>query len=440
MSDYLTDSQEAPIRRRAWGWVLVSLVLVLAAGVFVAVDVRRYFTVAEVTLPDLVGLPYDQATVMLRREGLEPVTFVEHVAGKPAEVITSQAPDPGSVVKRGRTVHLGVNTPPAQALIPDVVGLLQADALARAAELNLPVGTITFEPSERAAGRVISQSPVGGERLGEGRTLELVVSSGNGTAVHAIPDLTGTNIDDAEVALRALGFRVIERLPSAVSFSEPGTVISTVPPAGEEAATSTPVIVQYSLSTANVVAVPEVVGLPQWQAQIMLRAAQLELGQVTYITDPDRPAGVVEARPTGFTLPGTPVLLTVNGSAPPSLFPDDPVGGRLDDIFGPGRQTPTDPRVTPGGTPSGPGGTTSEPGDGSRQVSFTFDPTNMGIRRLLEESYQLKVVVADDRGERVVVDQRMDPGQTISTTIPVYGQEAMLQTYLDDVFFQAWRP
>lgn len=197
---------------------------------------------------------------------------------------------------------------------------------------------------------------------------------------------------------------------------------------------------QYSLSTANVVAVPEVVGLPQWQAQIMLRAAQLELGQVTYITDPDRPAGVVEARPTGFTLPGTPVLLTVNGSAPPSLFPDDPVGGRLDDIFGPGRQTPTDPRVTPGGTPSGPGGTTSEPGDGSRQVSFTFDPTNMGIRRLLEESYQLKVVVADDRGERVVVDQRMDPGQTISTTIPVYGQEAMLQTYLDDVFFQAWRP
>ena len=75
MSDYPTDPQEAPIRRRAWGWVLVSLVLVLAAGVFVAVDVRRYFTVAEVTLPDLVGLPYDQPPSCCDVR-LEPVTFV----------------------------------------------------------------------------------------------------------------------------------------------------------------------------------------------------------------------------------------------------------------------------------------------------------------------------------------------------------------------------
>src|SRR5690554_5675811 len=146
-------------------------------------------------------MPFEQATATLRREGLEPVTFVEHVAGMPPELVSSQAPDPGSVVKRGRSVHLGVNTPPADALIPDLVGLLQEDALARAAELNLPVGTVSFEPSERAAGRVISQSPAGGERLGEERTLKLVVSSGNATAVVPLPELEGLNVDDAEVAL-----------------------------------------------------------------------------------------------------------------------------------------------------------------------------------------------------------------------------------------------
>lgn len=441
-ADRSSDEGAAPIRRRAWGGLLVGLALLVAAGVFVALDVRSYFTVPEVTLPNLVGVPFDQAAATLRREGLDPVTFVEHVAGMPAEVVSSQAPEAGTVVKRGRSVHLGVNTPPAEARIPDLVGLVQADALERAAELNLPVGPITFEPSDRAAGRVIAQEPAGGERLGEARELQLIVSSGQPVNMVEVPALNGTNVDDAEIALRALGFRVIERLPSAVSFVGPGAVVSTVPAAGESVATSTPIILQYALSTANVVAVPEVVGLPQWRAQLALRAAQLELGPVTYVQDPNQPEGVIEVKPTGYTLPGTPVLLTVNGTEPTPLFPNDGFGGLFDGVTQPGQLTPG---TTPGSTPlPGTRDTTITPddaaADGSRQVAFTFDPTNMGIRRLLEERYQLKVVVSDERGERVVLDRQLDPGQTIATTIPVYGSDVMLQTYIDDVFFQAWRP
>lgn len=436
-----TDHDQ-PTRRRAWGWLLISLTLLVAAGVFVAVDVRDYFTVTEVTLPNLVGMPYEEATATLRREGLDPVTFVEHVANMPAEVVSSQAPEAGSVVKRSRTVHLGVNTPPADARVPDLVGLLQSDALARADELNLPVGTISFEASDRAAGRVIAQAPVGGERLGEERLLELVVSSGPAVSVVQVPELAGTNVDDAEIALRALGFRLVERLPSAVSFIGPGAVVSTLPPAGEAVASSTPIILQYALSTSNVVSVPDVIGFPQWRAQLALRAAQLDLGPVTYVQDPTQPEGVIEVKPTGYTLPGTPVLLTVNGTEPSPLFPDDQFGGFFDGFTPPGQTAPgSGDTLTPGAVP---GGSTLPaddlPADGSRQVSFSFDPTNMGIRRLLEEQYQLKVLVSDDRGERVVLDRQLDPGQSVSTTIPVYGPDVMLQTYIDDVFFQAWRP
>jgi serine/threonine-protein kinase len=431
---------EQPSRRRAWGWLLVSLALLLAAGAFVALDVRKYFTVTEITLPNLVGMPFEQAAATLRREGLDPVTFVEHVANLPAEVVSSQAPEPGTVVKRSRSVHLGVNTPPAASLVPDLVGLLQSDALDRADELNLPVGTITFQPSDRASGRVIAQSPAGGERLGEARLLELVVSSGPAVAMIQIPELAGTNVEDAEIALRALGFRLVEKLPSAVSFVGPGAVVSTIPAAGEEVAYSTPIILQYALSTANVVRIPEVIGLPQWRAQLALRAAQLDVGEVTYVQDPNLPDGVVDVKPTGYTLPGTPVLLTINGTEPTPLFPNEQFGGFLEGLTQPGQ-------TTPGGTGSQgslPGGAGSQgtdlPADGSRQVSFSFDPTNMGIRRLLEEQYQLKVVVADERGERVVLDRSLNPGQTVSTTIPVYGPDVMLQTFIDDVFFQAWRP
>ena len=73
-------------------------------------------------------------------------------------------------------------------------------------------------------------------------------------------------------------------------------------------------------------------------------------------------------------------------------------------------------------------------------MPFSFDPTHMGVRKLLEEPYQLRVVVSDERGERVVLDRRVAAGERVTTSVPVYGQEAMLQTYIDDVFFQAWRP
>lgn len=443
------------MRRRAFGWLAVGLVLLLTAATFVVVDARRYFTVSEYTLPDLVGLPYEQATALLRREGLEPVTFVEHVLGLPAEAVSSQAPQAGTVVKRGRSIHLGVNTPPAEARIPDLVGLVQADAVARAVELNLPVGTITFEPSERAAGRVIAQVPAGGERLAPDQRLALTVSSGPARPPRELPDLTGLHVDEAVEQLHALGFRLVERMPSTVSFARPGAVVATIPPAGETVATSTPVIVQYSLSTANVVEVPDVIGYPQWRAQLSLRAAQLQIGQVTYVQDPERPEGVVEVQPTGYTLPGTPVLLTINGPPPSSPFDPAFQGGFGDLPLGqPSAGTPglTPGGLTPGttsggaqGQPSAGGTTTGLPGgqtaaDGSRLVPFSFDPTHMGVRKLLEEPYQLRVVVSDERGERVVLDRRVAAGERVTTSVPVYGQEAMLQTYIDDVFFQAWRP
>ncbi|HZW98562.1 MAG TPA: hypothetical protein VFF10_00745, partial [Trueperaceae bacterium] len=77
---------------------------------------------------------------------------------------------------------------------------------------------------------------------------------------------------------------------------------------------------------------------------------------------------------------------------------------------------------------------------GSRTIPFTFDPTFMGVRRLLEEPYRLQLIVSDERGERTVFDEELDPGEVASTSVPVYGPDALLQTYIDGVFFQAWRP
>ncbi len=428
-------------RRTGWTWLAVASMLLVGALVFTALNLRGYFNVPEVRLPEVTGLRHDEAAQVLRRMGLEPVTFVEQVVGAPPDTVTSQSPSPGATVKRGRTVHLGVNTVGAAARVPDLTGMREADARQRVRELNLPLGTTVYEASERPIGSVIRQSPEGGAQLAAGEELTLVVSRGRDLARVAVPDLKGLPVDEAVRQLEALGFKRIERVATGVSFTDAGDVVSTWPSAGTEVVTSTPVTVHYALSSRNVVEVPDVVGLPQWRAQLALRAAQLLVGEVTYIDDPAQPEGVIAVQPTGYTLPGTPVLLTVNGSPSDSpLLPDFGLPGQGDDVLGgPGGREPS--AGGPGGA-SGPGagGPSVVGGDGSRSIPFTFDPTFMGVRRLLEQPYQLELVVSDERGMRSVFDRQMQPGEVATTTVAVYGEDALLQTYIDGVFFQAWRP
>lgn len=428
MSSTATTST-GPRNRRAVSWVVAAALLLVALTVLVAFDAGRYFSVSEQTLPDLDGMPYDQAARQLRSLGFEPVTFVEYVEGVAAGVVTSQSPQAGAVVKRLRTVHLGVNTPPAAAILPDLVGVEEKAALARAADLNLPLNPIQYQHNARAAGLVVEQSPAGGQRLAEGGALTLVISSGPERSAVVLPDLVGQDVEAAKQQLARLGFGRVETLSSSVSFVQPGAVVSMKPAAGESVPPGTPVLLHYSLSTSTAVQVPDLVGLPQWRAQLALAAAQLKVGTVTYVTDAARPEGVIAAEPSGYTVPGTPVFLTVNGTPPSNSFDLFGLDSTAPNTVTPARQTPTISNP-PDATPA----------DGSRLVPFTFDPTNMGVKRLLEQPYQLRLVVSDERGERVALDRRVAAGQSVTTSVAIYGQDAMLQTYIDDIFFQAWRP
>jgi len=396
----------------------VALVL-LTLGVLLAISVRDYFTVSETRLPDLVGMRYEEAARVLRSSRLEPVTYVENVGGVAADTVTSQAPLPGTVVKRGRTISLGVNTPAAEAKVPRFIDMSQPRALERATELQMPVGRVDYAADASAAGTVVGQDPAPEARLGPGQSVTLVVSRGPERAPVALPDLRGVDLQAAVQQLRDLGFREVETAPSTVSFDRAGAVTGMHPVAGTEVVPSTPVALFYALSARNVVQVPSVGGMPLWRAQLALQAAQLVVGHVTYVQQADALPGVLEAAPSGYTVPGTPIQLTVNGtpsSTPLPRFQSTPGAGA--------------PAV---GNASGAAG-------GTRSVPFTFDPAGMGVKRLMQQPFQLKLVVQDDRGERTVLDRNLKAGESVSTTVQVYGSGVRLLTYIDGDLFQAWTP
>lgn len=434
------SAETLKLTRRDWLRFGLVVALLLTVTVFTGLSVRRYFEVDEVRLPDLRGMTLIDATELLRRNELEPLTYPEDVPGAPVNSVTSQTPEPGSVVRRGRGVSIGVNTPPEAAQLPTLLDLDETEALRSLADLNLGVDRIDYHYSDQPAGRVIGQTPPPGGRLGEGEGVQLSVSKGRELPRATLPDVTGRKIEDALASLRDAGFRQIDRVASSVSFDRADVVTAQRPAAGSTVATSTPVTIFYALPSRTVTKVPALEGQELRRAQLLLRAAGLQLGSVSYIDDPAKPRGVVTANPAAYTVAGSPVSLVFNGPADAeALLPDLDPDTLPPFLRGAGEGALLDPlqgfdRVGRDGSPATP------PGAGSRSVPFRFDPTSLGARSLVEQDYDLKLVVDDDRGTRTVLDQRVQAGEVVSATVTVYGDTAQLQTYINGMFYQAWSP
>jgi eukaryotic-like serine/threonine-protein kinase len=136
--------------------------------------------------------------------------------------VLSQAPPAGQAVRPGRVVALGVNTVPEVRAAPDVQGLREADAVARAAALGVVVERVVYVHAERPAGTVVRQEPAAGAALAPAQGLVVSVSRGTVDAPFVLPDLRGQAIEVATATLDALGVRHVERSPRRSASTVPG--------------------------------------------------------------------------------------------------------------------------------------------------------------------------------------------------------------------------
>jgi serine/threonine-protein kinase len=439
------------VRLIVLGVVLVAL-LATAASV-----VRGYLEVGVVRVPDVRGLAFEVAAVQVRDVGLEPSAYVEVAAGAAPNEVVSQTPAGGTSVRPGRQVVLGVNGLQEVVTLPVLVGLREGDAVARVEALGAFVERVAYVGSDRPAGSVVVQQPAAGAALARGDGVRLTVSRGPVDAPVTLPDLVGTPVETAAAELAALGIRHVEQVAADLSFDRPFAVTDQRPAAGSGVLPSTPVTLVYALEGTRVVEVPDVAGLPLWRAQLTLRAAQLQVGAVQRIDDPALAEGVVETRPAGYTVVGSPVVLVVNGPADDLGAPIDAEGplrpfdfgafgsggdgvddgdgfgdAGAGDVGSGGADAPADDVPAPG--------TTVAQADGSRLIPFRFDPASVGVPSLATKPYRLTLVVVDDEGERTVLDRELNAGEGVSMSVRIVGAEPLVQTYIDGAFFQAWRP
>jgi beta-lactam-binding protein with PASTA domain len=145
---------------------------------------------------------------------------------------------------------------PATVLVPDLRGFAEADAVNTLLDQGLQPGARSeaYDP-DIAAGLVISTDPAATTEVDRGSTVDYVVSLGvepsptpePTPALVTIPNLRGSNPDDAVNALLDLGLQPGERQDRFNANVPQGQVIRTIPDAGTEVSAGTTVDYRVSL-------------------------------------------------------------------------------------------------------------------------------------------------------------------------------------------------
>src|SRR5262245_36433356 len=138
------------------------------AGLTVVEGTRVRINVSKgpkpVTVPSVVGLPYDQAASELQSAGFN-VSRIDQDSDQAAGIVTEQTPSGGSEGSKGSTVTLTVSKGPSTSAVPDVTS--QDYAIAQTTLDNAGFRSkIVFEDTsdQTMDGIVISQDPVGGSQ------------------------------------------------------------------------------------------------------------------------------------------------------------------------------------------------------------------------------------------------------------------------------------
>jgi serine/threonine-protein kinase len=215
-------------------WLLVAFVLLPDTG-----------AAKSVTVPAVLGLPYDDAVRRLADSGLQASLGETRLSGEaPKSTVLSQTPPAGSRVLRGQRITLDVSAGQERATIPLVAGRTRADAEAALRGAGLQLGQVLEQESDRARGTVLSTQPRPGQVVPAGTAVDLVVSAGPPEL--SMPDVVGRDLQDAKSALEQLGLVVSDVTYDSLSTARQGQVLEQQPTAGPAVTRGAPVTLHVS--------------------------------------------------------------------------------------------------------------------------------------------------------------------------------------------------
>lgn len=214
-----------------WATVLVILVILISGSVaFYTV----FFGGKDFVIPPLREMSVLDAVDEAERIGLE-VKIEQVDSSIPSGTVLSQWPEPGTKVRKDKSIILKVSKGGNRKAVPDLRGLESTQAVEKIEELGFVAGDILrIHDDSRPAGAVIAQNPAAPAMIENNRKIELLVSLGpipkDGRI--PVPDLAQREEPAARQLLEqgSLRFGGVEYV--ATQNTPEGMVMSTKPKAG----------------------------------------------------------------------------------------------------------------------------------------------------------------------------------------------------------------
>lgn len=162
--------------------------------------------------------------------------------------------------------------------VPDVVGLKVTEANQKLTALNLKV-TVVKASSDQPVDTVISQKPPKGQKVKEGREIEITISTGAEQAT--VPQVVGKTSSEAELEIRGAGFVPRVQKQYDDKWAE-NTVMSQDPKGNSQAAKGSTVTVLVSQGKSpGKVKMPNLLGMTLEQATKLIQDNDLVIGTTT---------------------------------------------------------------------------------------------------------------------------------------------------------------
>lgn len=191
---------------------------------------------AELKVPDLKGLSYNEAKTLLSEMGFQISKGDEVDSDSISEgLIASQYPAAKTKVDKGDIITVNISRGKKDAVIPKLVGTKftsENDISEILSKYGYKLGKVSYEESYETPGTIIKQSPDAGTTAEKKTTVDIVISKAKSKAT--VPNLTGMTYDQAESALQSLGFSIGRVTEEENNGFTAGTVFKQYPAANSE--------------------------------------------------------------------------------------------------------------------------------------------------------------------------------------------------------------
>ena len=166
--------------------------------------------VQEVELVDVVGALKGEAEAKLDSQGLKYKITTTEDSSKKSEEVISQDPVAGTIVEKGSTINLVINSLPDDVEIPQMKNYTLELAEDKLNNLGLAVGEVEYIFDEEIENeKIIYTEPQAGEKVARGAKVKIFISKGKDDEPVKIPSsYKGLSPEAPKAALEKLGLIV----------------------------------------------------------------------------------------------------------------------------------------------------------------------------------------------------------------------------------------